>query len=221
MSSYFDLIPDFSYVSRLPDAKISDYITVKNIFKKNELSKDIIDDATVFTEYQIKGDDRPDNVAFDVYKDSNLDWLILLCNNIINIQTEWPLLQNDFDRFILDKYGSYEELHAVHHYETKEIKDSNGVVIVPQGLNVASDYSVTYWDTTSRGYVAETDVPDPVTNYQYEMDIENGKRNIKILKEIYLGIVRDDMKELMTYKKGGTQYVSTTLKRGENIKLYQ
>ena len=221
MSNYFRKLPDFEYVSRLPDAKISDYITVKNIFKKNELSKDIIDDATVFTEYQIKGDDRPDNVAFEIYNDSTLDWLILLCNNIVNIQTEWPLLQNDLDRFLLDKYGTYEELNAVHHYETKEIKDSNGVVIVPQGLHVASDYSITYWDSTTRGYVAETDVPEPVTNYQYEMDIENGKRNIRILKGIYLGIVRDDMDELMAYKKGGTQYVSTTLKRGENIKLYQ
>ena len=221
MSNYFRKLPNFEYVSRLPDSKISDYITVKNIFKKNKLSNDIIDDATVFTEYQIKGDDRPDNVAFEVYKDSTLDWLILLCNNIINIQSEWPLLQNDFDRFLLDKYGTYEELHAVHHYETKEIKDSNGVVIVPQGLQVASDYSITYWDTTTRGYISETDVPDPITNYQYESDIENRKRNIKVLKGIYLCIIRDDMKELMTYKKGGTQYVSTTLKRGENIKLYQ
>ena len=181
MSNYFRKLPDFEYVSRLPDAKISDYITVKNLFKKNELSKDIIDDATVFTQYQIKGDDRPDNVAFEVYKDSSLDWLVLLCNNIINIQTEWPLLQNDLDRFLLDKYGSYEELHSVHHYETKEIKDSNGVVMVPQGLQVASDYSITYWDTTVRGYVAETDVPEPITNYQYEMDIENKKRNIRVL----------------------------------------
>ena len=221
MSNYFRKLPDFEYVSRLPDAKISDYITVKNIFKKNELRPDIFNDATVFTEYQIKGDDRPDNVSFEIYRDPTLDWLILLSNNILNIQTEWPLLQNDFDRFLLDKYGTYEKLNEVHHYETKEIKDSAGVVMVPQGLHVAVDYSITYWDNTIRGYVVETDAPEPVTNYQYESDIENRKRNIKILKPRYLGIVRDDMKQLMTYKKGSTQYVSKTLKRGENIKLYQ
>ena len=50
MSNYFRKVPDFEYVSRLPDAKISDYITVKNIFKKNELRPDIFNDATVFTE---------------------------------------------------------------------------------------------------------------------------------------------------------------------------
>ena len=221
MSNYFRKVPDFEYVSRLPDSKISDYITVKNIFKKNELRPDIFNDATVFTDYQIKGDDRPDNVAFEIYKDPTLDWLILLSNNILNIQTEWPLLQNDFDRFLLDKYETYEKIHEVHHYETKEIKDSAGVVMVPQGLHVAVDYSITYWDNTMRGYVVETDAPEPVTNYQYESDIENRKRNIKILKARYLGIVRDDMKQLMAYKKGSTQYVSKTLKRGENIKLYQ
>jgi len=231
MSNYFRKLPDFEYVSRLPDSKISDYITVKNIFKKNELRPDIFDDATVFTEYQIKGDDRPDNIAFEVYGDSTLDWLVLLCNNILNIQTEWPLLQNDFDRFLLDKYAifdttqytsAYNYLYSgIHHYETKKITDSHGVVIVPEGLQVASDYSITYWDETVRGYVVQTDVPNPITNYEYEMDIENRKRNIRMLKGIYLGIVRDDMKELMKYKKGSSQYVTRTLKRGENIKLYQ
>ena len=221
MSNYFRKLPNFEYVNRLPDAKISDYITVKNLFKKNEIRPDIFNDATVFTEYQIKGDDRPDNVAFEVYEDSTLDWIVLLSNNIINIQTEWPLLQNDFDRFIVDKYGSYEELHKVHHYETKQIKDSNNVVIVPQGLQVASDYSITYWDSTVRGYIAESDIAEPVTNYEYEMDIENRKRNIHIIKPRYMALVKDDMNELMKYKKGGTQYVSPTLKKGENIKLYQ
>ena len=221
MSNYFNHVPNLEYVNRLPNSKISDYITVKNLFKKNEIRPDIFNDATVFTEYQIKGDDRPDNVAFEVYKDSTLDWVVLLSNNIINIQTEWPLLQNDLDRFLLDKYGTYEKLNAVHHYETKEIKDSAGVVMVPQGLHVASDYSITYWDSKVNGYVAQTDVPEPVTNYEYEMDIENRKRNIRLLKMNYMTIVREDMESLMKYKKGGTQYVSTTLKRGENIKLYQ
>ena len=221
MSNYFRHVPNLEYVNRLPNAKISDYITVKNLFKKNEIRPDIFNDATVFTEYQIKGDDRPDNVAFEVYEDSTLDWVVLLSNNIINIQTEWPLLQNDLDRFLLDKYGTYEKLNAVHHYETKEIKDSAGVVMVPQGLHVASDYSITYWDSAVNGYVAQTDVPEPVTNYEYEMDIENRKRNIRLLKMNYMTIVREDMESLMKYKKGGTQYVSTTLKRGENIKLYQ
>ena len=76
MSNYFRKVPNFEYVRRLPDAKISDYITVKYLFKKNELRPDIFNDATVFTEYLILGDDSPDNVAFELYEDSTFDWLI-------------------------------------------------------------------------------------------------------------------------------------------------
>ena len=100
MSNYFNLLPDFEYVSRLPDAKISDYITVKNLFKRGALEPDILENLALHTKYEIKGDDRPDNVAYEYYGSSELDWLVLTCNNIINIQNEWPMLQNDFDSFI-------------------------------------------------------------------------------------------------------------------------
>ena len=70
-----------------------------------------------------------------------IDWLVLQSNNIINVQTEWPLSQRDFDRYCLEKYGSYETLfNGVHHYETVEIKNSRGVVIVPEKQQVPSDY---------------------------------------------------------------------------------
>ena len=88
MSSYFSEVPDFEYVSRLPDAKISDYIRVKNLFRRGFLREDIFQDLTFFTKYQVRGDDRPDNVAFEIYKDSTLDWLVLTANNIVNIQDE-------------------------------------------------------------------------------------------------------------------------------------
>ena len=84
MSNYFNKIPDFEYVSRLPDANISDYITVKNLFKKVLLREDIYQDLAFFTKYQIKGNDRPDNVAFDVYGRMDLDWVVLTSNNIIS-----------------------------------------------------------------------------------------------------------------------------------------
>ena len=102
MSNYFNKIPNLDYVSRLPDANISDYIPVKNLFKKGSLREDLFQDLTVFTKYQVEGDDRPDNVAFKVYGESDLDWLVLAANNIINIQTEWPMTQYNFDQYLLD-----------------------------------------------------------------------------------------------------------------------
>ena len=126
MSNYFKQVPDFDYVSRLTNAKISDYITVKNLFKRGKLADDIFPNLSFFTKYQIEGDDRPDNVAYKVYNDATVDWVVLLSNNYTNIQSEWPMLQNDFDRYLLDKYGTYEKLNDAHHYETTEIKNEDG-----------------------------------------------------------------------------------------------
>ena len=223
MSDYFSQVPNFEYVSRLPDAKIGDYVTVKNLFKRGAIEQDVLDNLALHTKYKIEGDDRPDNVAFDFYGTSTLDWLVLACNNIVNIQTEWPLLQNDFDRFLLDKYGTYEKMNEVHHYETQEIKNSKDVVIVPDGLQCASDYSVTYYDynTETEVTVLSKDCTTAVTNYTYEAKIEDEKRNIFLLQPRYLNVIRNDMDAAMAYKKGSTQYVSETLKRADNIRLYQ
>ena len=220
MSNYFNYIPDFAYPSRLPDAKISDYIVVKNLFKRGKLRDDIYQNIAFFTKYEIIGNDRPDNVAAEIYGDSDLDWVVLLSNNIVNIQSEWPLLQNDFDRFMLDKYGTYDKMNDTHHYETKEVKNTAGAVIVPEGLQVASDYSVTYYDWYQSGEVTRSDITTEVTNYDYESKLEDAKRNIFLLKNSYLHIITDDLEEMMEYKKGSSQYVSGTLKASENIKIY-
>ena len=220
MSSYFSEVPNLEYVSRLPDAKISDYITVKNFFKRGFLREDIFQNLTFFTKYQIQGNDRPDNVAFQVYNDSTLDWLVLIANNIVNIQNEWPLSNLDFDELMLDKYGSYDTLfNGIHHYETIEVKDARDVVIVNAGLKVESDYSITFFD--ERADQMKTVTPTiPVTNYQYEQKVNEDKRNIYLLQPRYLQVVRDDLEDIMTYREGSTQYMSETLKRADNIRLF-
>jgi hypothetical protein len=221
MSSYFQRVPDLNYVSRLPDAKIGDYVRVKNLFKKGKLREDIFQNLAFFEKYKILGDDRPDNVAFEVYDDASLDWIVLLSNNVLNVQTEWPLPQTDFDRFVLDKYGDYNTLYnGIHHYETEEVKNSQGVTIVPAGLQVDSSYSVSYYDFFTDQQITTGNISIPVTNYEYEEKVENDKRNIFLLKPRFLNIVFDDMDDIMQYKKGSTQFVSENLKTGDNIRLY-
>lgn len=229
-SPYFRKLPSFEYVSRLPDAKISDYIEVKNIFKRGKIRPDIFENVAFFEKYKIEGNDRPDNVAFKVYQDPTLDWVILLSNNIINIQTEWPLTQQSFDEYLREKYGvglqTEEEIYnniynGIHHHETEEVKNSQGVVIVPGGLEVPEEYSVSYYDYFIDSQVDTGNIAIPVTNYEYEEQLENDKRNIYVLKSRYLSIILDDMEGMMTYKEGSSQYVSEDLKKADNIRLYQ
>jgi len=220
MSNYFNKVPNFEYVSRLPDANISDYIPVKNLFKKGALREDIFQDLAVFTKYKITNADRPDNVAFDFYGDSSLDWLVLACNNIVNIKTEWPMQQLEYDKYLLDKYGSYEKVNAVHHYETTEQKNTKNIIVVKAGLRVASDYSITYYDSGDGGMVTKYPVKT-VTNYDYEESLQEKRRNIFLLKSRYLNIVLDDLELLMTYKKGSSQYKTESMKTADNIRLFE
>jgi len=219
---YFRQVPNFQYIDRSPgDQTISNYTEVKNLFKKAKLREDIFSDLSFFTKYQIIGDERPDNVAYKIYNDSTLDWLILLSNNIINIQTEWPLSQQSYYNFLIDKYGDEASLASIHHYETIEVKNTARATIVPAGLHVSSDYSVSYFDYETDTQVTNTNITVAITNQEYEDRIQDAKRNIFILKPTYLNVIFNDLEDIMPYKKGGTQYVSPTLKRADNIRLFE
>ena len=328
-NSYFRQVPNFEYVNRTKgNTDISNYINVKNLFKRGKIRSDIFGNLSYFTKYKIIGDERPDNIAFKEYEDSSLDWVVLLSNNILNVQSEWPLPQTSLDEVLLDKYGNYDKLYSgIHHYETIEIKNSKGGVILPGGLetpnkwktngnfiqatntkvnqisgtdakvatvtmyngiknlvvgsevlikNVSSDvyngrfpitsvYSVNdvvikftydlpsipdvklpeiegteeviftvegtvgtgnayyyeYFDGTVYDTIPAANVVKGITNYDYESKKEDAKRNIYLLKSAYLNVIMNDMDKNMPYKKGAAQYVSDTLKRGENIRLYQ
>ena len=221
MASYFRQVPDFDYVNRDSDGKsIGDYQVVKNLFKRVKIRQDILENLAYFTQYRISGDDRPDNVAFEIYGDESFDWLVLLSNNIMNIQTEWPLSQAAFNDFLIKKYGNIEKTNNIHHHETREIKNDRGEIVVRKGLTVPKNYKVEYFDTRRNQYVIRTNEVDAVTNYTYEVRKEEAKRNIYLLKAEYIELVLDDVQRLMPYKKGSTQYVSRTLKKGEDIRLF-
>ncbi len=218
---YFRNIPNFEYVDRTKDGQnISDYTEVKNLFKRGKLREDIFQDLTYFTKYKVVGDERPDEVAYRIYGDANLDWIVMLSNNILNFENEWPMSQQSYDKYLLDKYGSYPNMYLDHHYETNEIKDSEDRIIIEKGLIVPSDWSITFYDTGLGQLVTRSSVY-PVSNFEYEERIQNDKRNIFLLKDIYVGLVIDDVETVMPYTPGSTQYVSDRIVRGENIRLYE
>ena len=217
---YFRNLPEFEYVNRTERGRSEgDYSIVKNFFKRGKLREDIFQDLTFFTKYIVEGDDRPDNVASKVYNDPNLDWVVLLSNNIVSVQSEWPLSQADFHAYITNKYDEETLYSGIHHYESREVKTTDNSIIIPAGQKVGVAQSVSYYDDALGQHVRATDVALPVTNYTYEERLNNDKRNIFVLKASYLNIVFDDLEEIMEYKKGSTQYVSETLVQGDNIRL--
>ena len=212
MSNYFSYLPNFEYISRIPgEQNISSYVEVKNLFKRVKLSNELFQDLTNFTKYNIQGDERPDNVAYKIYDDSDLDWIILLSNNIINIINEWPMTDLVFERYMNRKYGAT-NYDAIHHYESIEVKGNNGsTTILKKGLQVPSDFSFSYYDEDLEDNVVVTDTNLGVTNYQYEQRIQDEKRSIFILRPELVSSVITEIVNLLD---------SDVSQFSDNINLY-
>lgn len=327
MAHYFRNVSNFNYISLLPDAKISDYITVKNFFRRGQIRPSIFNNIAYFDKYSIEGDERADQVANKIYGDPTLDWVVFLSNNLINVQDEWPLPSYVFDKVMLEKYGSYENLYSgIHHYETEEIKDSQGIMMLKSGIRISSTWKTNgnfievssskiqsltsnlttatlvtqsaingieagsqitlsnisesefngqfYISNVSSGntviefqlnsvpanpnpvlstprveevhftlgedselvgnsyyyefydsglgytiHVPKTTFVREVSNFEYETEQEEKKRQIYLLRPSYVGILLEDLNNIMRYKKS-SQYESNSLKKGDNSRLY-
>ena len=74
--------------------------------------------------------------------------MYLLTAGIINVRNEWPLNNRDIFDYSFEKYG--DDLNATRFFETKEIKNSNGSIILEKGKVVDSDFEFKYYDTTKK-----------------------------------------------------------------------
>lgn len=134
---YFRELPNIQVINRTKnDVSIDETVIIKNLFRRAKIREDVIDVVTAFEYYLVTENETPSQVAETIYGDPELDWVLLTVNNIINVQDEWPISSNSFNNYLFDKYGSDEKLLEIHHYETMELTDSFGRVVLPQGLLV-------------------------------------------------------------------------------------
>jgi len=226
---YFRELPNIEYLSPLADRNsASEYIAAKNLFKRVKLRDDFYNSITNFDKYQIVEGERPDQVALEVYGSSKLDWVVLISAGITNIRDQWPLSQKDIYVFAENAYGN--ALNDVRFYETLEVKDSRGRLILPEGQVVDQNFKsprpsietnqsyVQFWDSGREQVVTEYNITRPVTNFEYEIRKNDEKRGIYILRPSYLQQFLNDMRREMRYTKS-SQYVDAKTKKGDNIRV--
>lgn len=223
--TYFRELPNVEYQSFLSDRKSSDqYLLVKNIFRRVKIRDDLYNVFTIFDKYQIPDGSRPDLVAEEIYGSAQYDWVVLVSAGITRVRDEWPLSDKQVYDYSEEIYG--DDLNSIHHYETKEVRDSKGKLILPEGKVVDSDFKLSYFDggkTYTNEPIIDIDVvniSNPVvgiSNYQHEVRKNNKKRSIYVLKPVYLQQVLLDIRKSLIYGRSST-YVDDRTIRTENIR---
>ena len=197
--SYFKQFPNIQYVNRFPNTKSNDEVTVaKNLFKRGKIREDLISVFAVFDYYTIGDEERPDQISAKLYGNPEYDWVILISNNIIDLYNEWPLSQAQFNEYLMKKYGSEEALEQIHHYETIELKDSYGRIVLPGGLIVDQEFY------NSPRYETINEVPPGITFPPIYLD------GIVAITTARLGSDVDTLRKVVSVDIGNSRGYKTT-----------
>ena len=235
---YFRELPNIAYQSPLSHKNSSrDYIVIKNIFRRSKLFNYLDDNVTFFNKYVIGDGSRSDLIAEELYGDPKLDYVVILVAGITKINHEWPLQDYQVYDYALQKYGSETELNENHHFETFEIKDDKGRQILPPNLIVddefkidgtSSKYNTTYTLISQAGntqlddkdeFTVKTDnIARAVTNLEYEHTENEKKREIDVLRESYLQMFINDLRDVVRYDKSSS-YITSSLAATENTNV--
>ena len=168
-------LPDifYNFSSRPLD---SDYLLVKNIWRRAQILVEYKTQITLFTEENVRDGERPEDVATRLYRNPFYNWTILIINDITDVYSQWPKSVSQLQDFINDKYDNP---MATKHHVTTEVKDANGNIIVPAGKVVPSNYQIAYYN----GSNTVTAIPvASVTNATYETELNSKKQNIQVVK---------------------------------------
>ena len=229
--AYFRHLPNIAYQSPLSHKNRSDdYIVIKNIFRRTKLFDFLSSNVSVFQKFVIGDGARPDTVAEDLYGDSSLDFVVILTAGITNVNHQWPIQDHQVYEFALEKYGSEAEMTSIHHYETLEIVDDNGRLILPPNLIVDGDFKISgtinkypstrytlksltgnrQLDDKDEFSVLTDSIASPITNLEYEYIQNEKRREIDVLRNSYVNMFIEYMRDVVRYDKSSS-YITSSL----------
>ena len=159
------------------------YKLLPNILKRVKLRTGLASGSFLFDAYDVIDGEKPEDIAFKIYGDPELHWVILMTNNVTDRYYQWPLTQPQFQEHLEDKYGAGNE-DSVHHYENTQASgktSSSGPNDFSHKVEVNSD---------------DGD-PDIITNRQYEQRKQDEYRQIRLLSKKYLKVFVNEFESLI------------------------
>mgnify|MGYP000477137829 CR=1 FL=1 len=163
---YFDNFPVIYYKGK----------DVTNLLRRVGVRTKAKTNMVMFETYDVKEGETPEMIADKLYGDSNLHWVVLMVNNIVDRYHEWPMAGNQFLEYLNEKYSNP---NATHHYE---IAQSSGDTSVK--IDIGTD---------------NTDYPTAteITNYEHEVNEQDKKRKIRLLEPSFIDNFVSEFKDLL------------------------
>ena len=210
MANYFSYLPDVFVRTKSYRTGTNDpYVLAKNLFRRIKIRDDLSDVILGFEKYTIKNNQRPDQVADEVYGNVNYDWVVLLVNNIINIYDDWPMTEQELYNYMVRKYGK-DDVESIHHWVTQEVRSTRGDIQLRADIQVPEDFQYARPDGTM---VPKAELVRPMSNYDYESGLNDYKRGIHILKPQFLNAFVEEFEDLVEYLPSNEVDPLTGIKR--------
>lgn len=257
VSQYFGSFPKIDYSM---DGSQEVKETVTNIFKRYAILRSVLSNAGSYVLYEVEDGETPEILAEKAYNDAGAGWIILYANQIMDPQFDWPLSDNNFKNYIIEKYGSVANAQTtIHHYE-KIVETTVDDQVYTRTYSVGKerytenhlDVPYTYYTPYSNNYFLtadtsaitadnvyftvdhsnhysydDTSLPEyysyethtvndktvfmntygnAVTNYDYELQLNDQKKFVKVIKKQYYTAI---MSEFVTLNKTTPSYIRT------------
>ena len=205
------------YFNAIPNILTSDgkgnNIILKNLMIRSEIMPTLLKNPLVFYSYDIQEGDTPEIIAHKYYGDSYRYWIILFANQIMDPQWNWPLTNNQFQKYIYEKYiaDATEQsmdirvyLNTVKEYR-KTIKtidhNSNNEsikVMIIDAASYANTAPITSTYTLPNSLVTRTISKEQISIYDYETEQNESKRKINLINSVYVSQMEQQFKTLMS-----------------------
>ena len=169
---YFSQFPTIPYDSK----GTGEFKDVKNLLRRVGIRQKVKSNSMLFDTYDIKNGETPESIAFKLYGDEELHWVVMLINNITDRFHDWPMSEAQFLNFINEKYSNPD---AIHHYEIEQESGDTSIKI-----NIG---------TSNADYSSAT----AITNYEHEQEQQDVKRKIRLLDPSFIDDFVDEFKLLI------------------------
>ena len=170
---YFKQFPTIPYDSK----GTSEFKSVKNLLRRVGIRAKVKSNSMLYDTYDVKNGETPESIAFKLYGEAELHWVIMLVNDITDRFHDWPMTEAQFSQFVHDKYDNVD---AVHHYEISQESGNT-----KKKIDIGTD---------------NTDYPTAtaITNYEHEQELQDAKRKIRLLDPSYIGQFKEEFKDLIS-----------------------